>query len=320
MKYLRRALIVLLPVAIVLVGWTQRYNIQDWYRLRGYTPSAAIVKLADDTSMTDYGRKLFYVNHPELNNAADFNQHCTSSEQSIVLGCYVNNSGIYLYDVQDERLLGVHQVTAAHEMLHAAYERLSGGERTRIDKLTAEYFTASADARLKETIAAYTARDPSVVPNELHSILATESTDLPDELETYYQRYFKDRQVVVAFSLRYEAAFQERKAKVADYDKQLETLKAEIETGEAKLDSQTASLTAQRAELEALLAAKQYEDYNARVPGFNSSVKSYNASVTSLRTKIDRYNQLVNERNAIALEENELVKAIDSRPDTIPTE
>jgi hypothetical protein len=305
---------------IVVIGWTQRYNLQDWWRLRGYTPPAAIAKLADDTSMTDYGRKLFYVNHPELDEAADFNQKCSASEQSIVLGCYVNNQGIYLYNVQDERLAGVHQVTAAHEMLHAAYERLDGPEKARIDQLTADVLAASTDARLKETIDAYRQRDASVVPNELHSIVGTEVASVPTELETYYKKYFKDRQVVVSYSDRYESAFQERKDKVTQYDQQLKALKAEIDRLEASLDTQAKSLTSQRAELEALADAKRYEEYNARVPGFNNGVKSYNASVTSIRTKIERYNQLVNERNAIALEENELVQAIDSRPDTIPTQ
>ena len=320
MKYVRRGLYVLLPLLIVLVGWTQRFEINDWWRLRGYDPPARIVQLADQTAMTDLGRKLFYVNHPELNDKQTFNDNCTISEQSIVLGCYVNSQGIYLYDVTDERLLGVHQVTAAHEMLHAAYDRLGMDEKTRVDKLTQEVFEQLNDARLNATIQAYRDRDPSVIPNELHSILATEVETLPTELEDYYKQYFTDRQTVVRYSRQYEAAFQERKDKIAAFDAQLAAIRQEIETNEAELTSLSAQISADRAELDALLAARDYQRYNSRVPGFNQKVRNYNATVNEIRAAIDTHNQLVIDRNAVALEENELVEAIDSRPDTIPTE
>lgn len=320
MKYVRRILLVLLPVVVLLVGWTQRYNVTDWWRLRDYTPPPAIVKLADETTMTDYGRRLFYVNHPALNDKSSFNQNCTISEQSIVLGCYVTGAGIYLYDVSDPRLVGVQQVTAAHEMLHVAYDRLGSGERSRIDSLTQQVLAGITDERLKSTVEAYRTRDAGIVPNELHSIFGTELETLPQELEDYYKQYFSDRQAVVKFSKQYEAAFQERKDKVAAYDAELASVKQDIEAKEAALDALVGRITTDRAELEALLAAKEYEAYNAKVPGFNQRVRSYNSQVNQVRALIETYNRLVAERNAIALEENELIKAIDSRPETIETQ
>ena len=35
----------------------------------------------------------------------------------------------YIYNVNDERLNGLKEVTAAHEMLHAAYERLPESDK-----------------------------------------------------------------------------------------------------------------------------------------------------------------------------------------------
>ncbi len=312
-------------LSLVLVGltafaWFQRYNIYDFWRLRGYEPPARVVQLAADTTMTDYGRKLFYVNHPELQDKQAFNSSCTISEQSIVLGCFVRSGGIYLYDVTDERLNGVQQVTAAHEVLHAAYDRLSGGERERVDGLTQSVFASQTNERIIETVQAYRDRDPSVVPNELHSILATEVRNLPSELEDYYKRYFTDRQVVVNYSEQYEAAFREREAKVEAYEKQLESLKARIETLEASLLQQEQQLAAERARMDALLQSGQNQAYNSAVPGFNERVRRYNSDVAKIQALIDDFNRIVAERNAIALEENELIKAIDSRPATIPTE
>ena len=302
------------------IGWLKRYDLYDWWRLRNYQPPARIEQLAKETTMTDEGRRLFYVHHPQLNDATTFNQNCTVNEQSIILGCYVANGGIFIFDVDDPRLAGVQEVTAAHEMLHASYDRLSASERQHIDKLTAQVFEQLTDQRIKETLSAYRDRDESIVPNELHSILATEVVELPSELEDYYSRYFHNRQAVVAFSKAYEAAFQERKNKVADYDRQLQSIKREIDSKEATLAELGSEITSERQRLDALLAARRYEEYNAGVPPFNAQVDSYNRLVNQIRSLIDRYNQLVAERNAIALEENELIKAIDSRPDTIPSQ
>jgi len=305
---------------LAVFAWFNRYDIYDFWRLRGYDPPARVVQLADETTMTDHGRKLFYVNHPELQDKEAFNSSCTISEQSIVLGCYVAQGGIYLFDITDERLNGVQQVTAAHEMLHAAYARLSSSERKRIDELTNSFFANQTDERIKETIQAYQDRDPFVVPNELHSILATEVRSLPLELETYYKQYFKDRQTIVSFSEQYEAAFNEREAKVEAYEKQLESLKISIDNLEKSLVQQEQQLASERARMNALLQSGQNQAYNSAVPGYNAAVRRYNSDITKIQSLIDSFNRIVAERNAIALEENELLKAIDSRPATIPTE
>ena len=169
--------------------------------------------------MNSSSRRLFYVYHPELDDREAFRSHC-GHEQTIVLGCFVEPEGIYIYDVTDQRLAGIEEVTAAHEMLHAAYSRLSTKERQRIDKLTASTFAALTDERIKQTIENYRSRDPGVVPNELHSILGTGVSELPKELETYYKRYFTDRSAVVTLSRTYEANFTDRQKQVEAYDAQ----------------------------------------------------------------------------------------------------
>lgn len=319
MQRLRRILLALMPIMFLVFVWTQRYDLLDWWRLRDYTPPARIAQLADDNSMTDYGRKLFYVNHPELNDKIEFGRNCRIGEESIVLGCYVSNSGIYLFEVSDPRLQGVEQVTAAHEMLHAAYQRLNRSDRSKVDKLTAQTFANIKSERLRQTVESYRQRDSEVVPNELHSILATEVEELPSELEAYYSRYFNDRKSVVRYSQQYEAAFQERKDKVAAYDRQLTSLRDQIQTRRDSLDSQQAELESGRTRLDQLRAEGRQQEYNQEAAAFNERVRRYNATVGQLQTLIDTYNRVVDERNAVAIEENELVEAIDSRPSTIQT-
>lgn len=303
-------------IAVAVLLWANRWNIYDSWRLRNYQAPAQVAQLATDTTMNDKTRRLFYVYRPELDDKTDFVQKCKSAEKTIVLGCYVPSSGIYLSNITDERLKGVLQVTAAHETLHAAYDRLSASEKAHVDSTINAAYAKVTDQRIKDTIEAYKKSDADIT-NELHSILGTEVRDLPPELEAYYSRYFTNRKAIVAFSEQYEKAFNDRQKAVADYDKQLADLKTQIDSQQKSLEGQDGSLKAERSRLDALLAAKQYEAYNAGVPGFNAQVATYNATVRKIRGLIDTYNDIVNKRNAVALEETELVKAIDSRPDTI---
>jgi hypothetical protein len=303
----------ILVLALPVVGLWQRQAIFDLIRLHNYAPPAAISQLATDTTMQPSMRRMFYVYHPAIQDKTAFNNSCRDNEQTIVLGCYVNTKGIYLLDVTDARLTGVEQVTAAHEGLHAAYERLSSAERKRIDKLTGDYFATTTDQRLKDTIELYKKQDPGVVPNELHSILGTEVRTLPAELETYYRQYFSDRSKVVAYSEQYEKAFTERKNQIEAYDTQLAGLKKQIESLQVSLTAQSTSLSPERDRLNGLRSSGQTTAYNAAVPGFNQQVNSYNTNVDKLSVLISEYNDLVAKRNAIASEESELVKAIDSR-------
>ncbi len=301
-------------IALFLL-FSNRQSIIDWWKLQNYSPPATISALATDSTMTDYSRRVFYVNQPTLDKE-NFVQNCPNSrkEQSIVLGCYHSNqNGIFLQKVVDPRLYGVEQVTAAHEMLHAGYDRLSTSERERIDALLEDYYNNQLkDERIIETIDAYKITEPNDIVNEMHSIFATEIPNLPTELEQYYKKYFKDRQQVVAFAQRYQSEFSSREAAVAAADKKIAILKTQKESIEADIDSRQAAIDNKRAELEALRDTENISAFNANVPVYNNMVVSFNFRVRELRAIISEHNALVERRNAIALEENELVKSLSS--------
>lgn len=312
LKNILNLALLVVVVGGLLYGMANLQAISDWLRLRNYDPPARIVKIAEDTTMSDDTRRVFYVNHPELGDKMTFNQHCRTTEESIVLGCYVEGQGIFLLDVKDERLKGVVEVTAAHEVLHAEYERLSGGERERVDKMTSDFFAGLKNKRIKDTIENYRARDASVVPNELHSILGTEVRELSPELEDYYKQYFKDRSKVVSFSEQYEQTFVNLRLQVDQYDAQLADLRSQIEANQAQIDALNGELAADRAELDEMLASGQNEEYNEQVPAYNQKVAEYNRLVNSTKQLIGTYNSIVEKRNALATVEQELVEAIDS--------
>lgn len=311
-------LVSLFLLVAVAVGLWQWQAIFDWWRLRDYQPPAAIAELASSTTMTPEAERLFYVFHPQLDDKSIFNEHCTNREQTIVLGCYVTNQGIYLYDVQDPRLQGVKQVTAAHEMLHVAYQRLSRGERERVNGLLQEAYAQVTDERIRANIQAYQ-DEGADVDNELHSILGTEVANLSPALEEYYRQYFTDRAKVVAIATAYEQEFSARQKRVAQYDSEMAGLLAQIRSNEETLKQQEANLQNQRQRLDSFLASENYGAYNAGVPTYNNAIQEYNRLAQTTRGQIETYNNLVNERNRTSLEHHDLIESLDSRPETQQT-
>ncbi|MET1033372.1 MAG: hypothetical protein ABWX94_02645 [Candidatus Saccharimonadales bacterium] len=310
-------LVVLLAVNATV--WIKREPITDWWRLRDYQPSQEIAVLVTDDAMTDKARHLFYVNHPTLENKEDFNMHCSDkSEDTAVLGCYHGNrQGIYLYAVTDSRLEGVRQVTAAHEMLHQAYDRLSNAERERIDKLLQDFYTGGMISEdIKTKIDTYKKQSDVVLANEMHSIFGSEVRNLPHELEEYYKQYFVDRSKVVGFSESYRAEFTRRQELVKKYDTQLANIKRQIDSNKASLETKMTALKAKEAEIDQDVSGSNQAEYNSDVQTYNSTVQAYNAQLAATRTLIDQHNQIVGQRNDIAVQEQELQQALDSRLET----
>jgi hypothetical protein len=309
------------PVALLLsllglgglLLW-QHNLITDWIALRSYSPPATIQKLTQDDTMTSYARRLFYVNKPQIDGRAVFNQNCSNGhDQVTVLGCYAGNrQGIYLYDVTDPRLAGIQQVTAAHETLHQAYDRLSSSDRKHVDDLLTAYAKTITDPGLKAKLAIYQKIEPHDVVNEMHSVFGTEVTNLPPELEQYYTRYFTDRHKITQFHDQYQAAFTQRQQQIDSYTAQIESLRKQIDTDKTAISVQEKALQTQRSQLDAYAASSQITAYNAAVPGFNSQVDAYKALITQTNFLIDQYNKLIDARNAITIQEQQLQQAIDS--------
>jgi hypothetical protein len=313
-KYVLLGVLVVWFGVLGLVAYNQQ-SVWDWWKLRSYHAPAAVAALASDDTMTPYARKVFYVNAPQLESKDSFNKFCSAnSEQTIVLGCYHGGqNGIYVLKVTDSRLTGVEQVTAAHEMLHAAYDRLGANEKNKVDAMLMDYYDHDLhDQRILDTIAAYRKSEPNDVVNEMHSIFGTEIATLPRGLENYYKQYFTNRAEVAAFAAQYQGAFTSRQAAVKQYDAELGGLKSQIASAEADAQAKEVQLALQQAELQKERSSGNTVAYNAGVPAYNAQVAAYNAVVANIRSLVARYNQLVDSRNAIALEEQQLVSDISS--------
>lgn len=325
MKFLRRTwpyLLLAVLIVVNVVAWSQREAIADWARLRNYDPPKDIVTLANDATMTDLGKHLFYVNHPSLENKEDFNKHCSDeSKETAVLGCFRGNrQGIYIYAVTDARLNGVRQVTAAHEMLHQAYERLSTKEREHIDQLLEDYYkNGLTDEAVKTKLDSYKKQPGTVLVNEMHSIFGTEIRNLPAELEDYYKRYFTDRSKVVSDREAYQGEFTRRQELVEQYDAQLSSLKKQITENKSTLEQEMNFLNSKEKEINQDITNKDQAAYESDVQEYNATVSKYNTLLTATRNLITEHNDIVGKRNDIAVQEQELQQALDSRLSTPPS-
>lgn len=316
-RQLPKLLILLLILSTIAVVAMNGQAIVDWVKLRNYQAPAEISQLATDDAMTAEAQHLFYVNHPLLTNGTEFTSNCPAGgEKTVILGCYRgNDTGIYLYRVTDQRLAGVEEVTAAHEMLHAAYRRLSGSEKKRIDTLLTDYYkNGLKDERVMSVMESYKKSEPNDLPNEMHSIFATEVATLPSPLETYYKRYFTDRSAVVRYMAAYQEEFTSRQTQREAYDARLKQLLPLVQEADRSLEQQKNSLDAQRKQLETQRANNDIAAYNSGVAPYNAAVSMYNSTLANRKALVTEYNDIVAKRNALALEEKQLYKAITAEP------
>jgi predicted nucleic acid-binding Zn-ribbon protein len=306
--------LVMLVIGECLVLW-QRQRVADWWVLRSYSPSGDIVALTNNTTMTDLGKRLFYINRPALENSAEFNKHCAENvEKTAVLGCYHGDrGGIFIYDVTDTRLYGVEQVTAAHEMLHQAYDRLSNEDRKAVDALLSDYYATVKDKEMLSKMAAYQKSEPGAFSSEEFSVFGSEVPALPGKLETYYKKYFGDRGKVVSYAQAYQAEFTRRKELADNLESQLSSLKPRIERMENDLTNRQKTLNDLERTIEKDQASHDVSGYREDVATYNNMATAYNADVDTLKSLIEQYNSMVGRLREIATEQTQLYKALDSR-------
>ena len=313
MKRLKRYLVMTAMIAVAIVGIRFTQEIGDWGKLLTYEPPPAIEKLATSATMTDAARRLFYLNQPTIEATKSSLNLCKGSEHTIVLGCYVTSKGIFLQAVTDPRLQGVMEVTAAHEMLHAAYQRMSMFEQTKIDRQLRLVLNTLTNARIVKLVATYESQDPRSVASELHSIFGTEVRNLSPELETHYRQYFTDRLSLVALSERYEGIFTTLKTKAKTLSQQLQTQNQSLAQLADRVKQEGNMVESDRSSLQAAIAANPSSDYSSRVSAFNDRIQNYNQLVIQLKEQTASYNQLVAERNSINQEEKSLFESLENK-------
>ncbi len=326
-QLLRSGLTFVLAIALITLSLTviwQRQFIIDTVRAAQYTPSPAIAAIVDDTSMSDRGRLLFYASQPSLEDTQVFNDNCGNTEQgSMVLGCYVGGS-IYIYDADNAEIAGIEEATAAHEMLHAAYDRLGAGEREQLNRwLSALAVSLEDDPDFTTRTQPYASLSEPDRLNEYHSIFCTEYAELPDELETYCGRYFDDRQRVVALYASYADVFAELQANAAALADELDTLASRINQRSKTYTAQTEALNQQIQSFNARASrsggfATQAE-FNAARAGLVAESNRLNSEYRAIQGLVATYEQKKSQYDDVAAHLSDLTNSIDSRLAPAPT-
>jgi uncharacterized coiled-coil DUF342 family protein len=306
-------------VFFIIAGllWLNQQYVLDQISVWQYHPTSQIAQLADRAGMSSQGRFYFYASQPLIDGTQKFNQECESKEESTaILGCYTANH-IYVYDVTDVRLDGIREVTASHEMLHAAYQRLSSSERDTVNGLVeAEYTKLLNDPQFKERMAYYARTEPGERDNELHSIIGTEVRNISSELAAHYQKYFADRSKVLDLHDKYASVFQKIDTQAKQILAELDTLGKSIEAASITYNKEVAALNS---DIESFNNRAQTGAFSSQAQ-FNNERAALSARVTELgqhrdaiNNDIQRYETLRTEYNQTASESKQLSDSINSK-------
>jgi prefoldin subunit 5 len=305
--------LMIVAVVVVVSPWdrTRGQWLQDQFTVLTQPSPESIQAIADATGMSDEGRLIFLASTPEVEQADEFNDDCAVESQG-TLGCYDGND-IYIYAVTDSRLKGTIEVTAAHEMLHAAYQRLSPDDRTRVDAMVAEAVDAlPPDDPVFTDMAGY---PKDQWPDEWHSRLGSEFGDLPPALETYYARYFDDRGKVLALAKTSTALLRQ-------LQEQLETLQSQADALSAEIDDRTSTYDAALAEYTADVDAfnqradaggfDSQSEFDAARRALVARQKALEKEQAALNDKVAAYNDIVAQLTALDADYADLYHSLDS--------
>ena len=309
-------IVMVLMVIVVVIVVLNRAWIYDWVRGVSYRPSGEMAAIRDELQLTEAGEFLFNAAQPELNAAEEFNENCRNDESEIaVLGCYTAGN-IYVYNIDAAELKGIRELTAAHELLHAKWARMSDDEKVAlVEPLTR---TFDANQFLADEINSY---DVSEKQEELYVRVGTEVKDLPAALEKHYAEIFGNQDAVVDFYNSYITVFREIKAQMEELTNEMETLRAEIDGKMANYEAELAALEVDIANFNSCAETagcfnSEWEFYAKRniLVARENNLNALNNEINNL---IDIYNVKVNEYNANAMESRKLQNMINSKAEDI---
>lgn len=313
---------VVVPIVVTLVvsALTIMYGnrVIDHVVAASFRPDAEITNIHDELNLTPEGSDLLYASKPEVQSAASFNTSCKSTERTAaILGCYVGRH-IYLFKITNTELAGAEESTAAHEMLHAAYDRLNFFDRSYVNSLIdTEYQKVKDNPEITKLMKYYQQAEPDDLTNELHSILGTTLITLSPDLEHYYSRYFHDRQAVVKMNQQYTGVFNELQAQAQVISAKIDAMKPQVNS---ELESYNAELEQLNNDISAF-NAKAKSNYYKTQAAFTADrqalvarLAALNARRETINADVATYNDLIAQLNKLSVKVNELNSSINAAP------
>ena len=187
-------------------------------------------------------------------------------------------------------------MTAAHELLHAVWERMGESERRQVSGWLDQVYNERREW-FEGELEVYDAEDRR---EEIYARAGTKLADLPDELENHYAKYFQNRAVIVQFYQDYEAPSLALQLEMEELFDQIQAVSEEVELGretylrdleklDAKIDqfnacAETAGCFVSQAEFtrqrQALLAEREHleavrAELNGKIAQNNQRIQDY---------------------------------------------
>lgn len=299
-----------IAVTILLLVVFFRQPIIDQYYISQYQPTSDEIALRDTLQMTPRGEYLYNASHVDIQPAKNFNSSCQQEVDTSnpILGCYTQQR-IYVFEIENQKLAGIVETTAAHELLHAAYERMSDDEKNMINAELQRVYETVKTPELEERMKYYDRTQPGERLNELHSILGTEYLNLGSILETHYLQYFKDRSYIVGFYNNYSSVFMAVLAELKRLESAINTASAELNQ---TIESYNQSVEALESDFNTFNSKNRNGGFTsldefdrersvllARQSAINSERANINAEIARINELRDRYNMLAKEYNEL---------------------
>ena len=307
LRWIAFIVMVLLVVAVVY-NWQW---ISDYARGLSYHPIGEMGRIMSELGLTDRGESLFKAVQPTLSSRDEFNEKCRTvmDDEVAVLGCYVGDN-VYVYNIDSAELAGIRELTAAHELLHAVWARMSDEEK---EEMSGELKKVLSGAQyLDDELEIY---DAGQRQEELFVRAGTEVAKLPDALEEKYAEVFSDQDRIVAFYDKYIAVFRAMEAEMdqlmvemkdietrinelmTEYEQRFAQLEADVESfnscaevagcfgSEGEFYARRSALVAEQDALEIM-----YDEINGLIDNYNTKVERYNTDVT----RTEKLNRMIN--------------------------
>lgn len=287
-------------------------KIQDFIQGSTYQPSAEMAQIRSRLQLTERGEFLFNSARPELSEAEQFNARCREGESEIaVLGCYAAGN-IYVYNITDERLNGIRELTSAHELLHVVWTRMSDEEKQTLSSVLNQVLEANQETLAGE-LDTYA---PGEKQEELYVRTGTEIANLPSTLEQHYAQFFRDQDAIVAYYDAYISVFRLLSAEMEELKAEMERINTEISSKTSEYERRSEQLNADIISFNSCARVagcfSTEEEFAVRRTSLVSEQESLERMYNEIGTLIDTYNAKVAIYNADVLESEKLNTIINS--------
>lgn len=288
---------------VVTLTGADRREAEELAELIEQSRSEDLVGLVHTATMTRRARELMARADARLDEKAAFRRSCgaagaTEASEALVLGCY--DGRIFVLRVTRPDLAGIMPVTAAHEMLHAAFDSMPRRERRETVRRLEAFMEKSGDPRIEQLLELYEELEPGERGNELHSLVGTQVRDLPRALERYYARYFEDRSQLVDAFEGYQTVFDYLQANYDRLSSELDALKAQMDVLEPQVANASAEAESLFNQIRELREQGRVGESNRLVDAQNAAADNANALAGQFNALVDQYNAKVTELNELA--------------------